>query len=486
MGAAVLDQNIYKLSTYGPVAPSTVAAPVRTGLGRFGDGLFIDEATTNLVTNPSFETNTTGWAAQGSFTIVQSSVRGYAGTKSLRVVATSTTDGGTVFSLAVTNGTTYTVQAMVWIETLKSGSVVQLLNTLGVGLTSVTGFNVSTSTTGRWVRLVGSYTATSTGTVNFYVHSSGGVAVGDAWTVDAVQVEAKAYPTSYCDGSLGSGYAWTGTAHASTSTRAAGAVAWSTTASPGGVTLAAWCRVGSNGSTPKATALAALTGASNRLMLRIGIGTTSGASAYNGTSVAQPTPASTSATAGDLVFVAATWDGTTVTSYVALNGSVVSSATAALTPAASGFTTLTGPGYSDGIVSSLNATADQILVYNRVLTSAEVTALASATTETSYSSDPGILLAAATGSVRGTTNAETAAGTGYYRADTSTKGYVETITATSSNPDDDTARLKVTVAASSGFGQGDSLAIGYPNSAYAYTVQRAFTPGGVYDEVYVA
>jgi hypothetical protein len=37
--------------------------------------------------------------------------------------------------------------------------------------------------------------------------------------VDALQVEEKGYATTYCDGSLGVGYSWSGTAHASTSTR---------------------------------------------------------------------------------------------------------------------------------------------------------------------------------------------------------------------------------------------------------------------------
>jgi hypothetical protein len=37
---------------------------------------------------------------------------------------------------------------------------------------------------------------------------------------DAAQLEQKSYATSYCDGSLGTGYTWAGTAHASASTRA--------------------------------------------------------------------------------------------------------------------------------------------------------------------------------------------------------------------------------------------------------------------------
>ena len=44
---------------------------------------------------------------------------------------------------------------------------------------------------------------------------------GKFFYIDGAQCEAKAYPTPYCDGSLGTGHAWTGTAHASTSTRTA-------------------------------------------------------------------------------------------------------------------------------------------------------------------------------------------------------------------------------------------------------------------------
>ena len=38
--------------------------------------------------------------------------------------------------------------------------------------------------------------------------------------LDALQIEYKPYATPYADGDMGEGYAWTGTAHASTSTRA--------------------------------------------------------------------------------------------------------------------------------------------------------------------------------------------------------------------------------------------------------------------------
>lgn len=45
----------------------------------------------------------------------------------------------------------------------------------------------------------------------------------------AFQLEQKSYATSYADGSLGTGYSWSGTAHASTSARTAGAIAVSAT-----------------------------------------------------------------------------------------------------------------------------------------------------------------------------------------------------------------------------------------------------------------
>jgi hypothetical protein len=48
---------------------------------------------------------------------------------------------------------------------------------------------------------------------------NGSAAVACDFVVDAVQLEQKAYATSYCDGTIGTGYAWSGTANASASVR---------------------------------------------------------------------------------------------------------------------------------------------------------------------------------------------------------------------------------------------------------------------------
>jgi hypothetical protein len=65
-------------------------------------------------------------------------------------------------------------------------------------------------------------------TVEMRVSNTHGDGSGRVW-VDACQMEATFYMSPYFDGSLGAGFAWTGTAHNSTSTRAAGHVTYSPT-----------------------------------------------------------------------------------------------------------------------------------------------------------------------------------------------------------------------------------------------------------------
>ena len=60
--------------------------------------------------------------------------------------------------------------------------------------------------------------------VRVQVILNGAQSAGDFW-VDAHQAEAKGYATSLAIGDMGTGYAFTGTAHASTSTRAASSAA---------------------------------------------------------------------------------------------------------------------------------------------------------------------------------------------------------------------------------------------------------------------
>lgn len=185
-------------------------------------GVIIPEETTNLVTNPSIETATTNYTAVGG-SIARSATKQYHGTYSLAITPTAaTTDGAYYGTISLTSGTTYTLSCKFWgLPGVKYK--ISFATTGGVDL-AVKPF----IGTGRWQWLWVTYTETSTTTRRLYfaknTHTSTGV-----FYVDGVQVEAKAYPTTYCDGDqLGllvgqqpPAYLWTGTVHASTSTRSA-------------------------------------------------------------------------------------------------------------------------------------------------------------------------------------------------------------------------------------------------------------------------
>ncbi|MEI6462308.1 MAG: LamG-like jellyroll fold domain-containing protein [bacterium] len=78
-----------------------------------------------------------------------------------------------------------------------------------------------TDSGGGWYRLTGTFTAVAS-QLNFGVQ----VRPGKIIYVDGVQVENKANVTTYADGTLGTGYAWTGTANNSSSTRTYGSISY--------------------------------------------------------------------------------------------------------------------------------------------------------------------------------------------------------------------------------------------------------------------
>ena len=71
----------------------------------------------NLVTNPSFITNTTGWAATGSATIARVTSDYYFGSASLAVTKAAAANSGVSLSsrIAVTQNLRYAVAAYVYI-----------------------------------------------------------------------------------------------------------------------------------------------------------------------------------------------------------------------------------------------------------------------------------------------------------------------------------------------------------------------------------
>lgn len=172
----------------------------------------------NLVVNPSAELATTGFAnfIGGSFDVTEG---GFAGAWAVRKTPTGDAHGLSV-TIATEDwipGETYTATA--WVRG-EPGELVYLRLTNGPGQNSTSAPVVFT---GEWQRLRVTRTTDLEPAGALQVVAFGGSAAEtpSPWLVDAVQVEPGDRATAYLDGSLGEGYAWTGAAHASTSTRAA-------------------------------------------------------------------------------------------------------------------------------------------------------------------------------------------------------------------------------------------------------------------------
>ncbi len=178
-------------------------------------------ATTNLITNPSFETNTTGWGKGGTNTIAQSTDQAKFGSNSMKCTFQNS------FLLAnyviTLTAAAHTLSAWIYVPSDYDGTGLRLNDANFVGATGQSGGEVDMTKTDQW-QFVSRFVTVDSGDLagSIQLADSTGPTAGKFVYLDAVQAEAKAAATPYFDGSLGTGYAWTGTAHASTSTRDAG------------------------------------------------------------------------------------------------------------------------------------------------------------------------------------------------------------------------------------------------------------------------
>lgn len=182
-------------------------------------------ARTNLIINPSFETNTTSWTAIGG-SIARSTTQQYHGAYSLAITPTAaTTDGARYDTVSLTSGTTYAYHMKVrGVAGLKYK--ISIETTGGVELHAVT-FTAS----GRWQWIVGYYTETSSTTRRVCARKAAHTSVA-IFYIDGVNCEAIAageLASTHIDGDqIGlvpnqqpPAFVWNGTPHASTSTRSA-------------------------------------------------------------------------------------------------------------------------------------------------------------------------------------------------------------------------------------------------------------------------
>lgn len=213
--------------------------------------VIVPEATTNLITNPSFERGTTGYTALASVLARVSGLdileRSYQrrGAYGCSVTPSSAgAIGGIYWSHALTSGVTYTwsadfrgVEGRNYALVVADASAVLSTGGRWIGIRTIPTYsgNINFNDTvavnrfracGNWQRLHLTFTAPDTATYRLYLIKTDLTSVS-IFVTDGWQLEQKAYPTTYCDGDQrgflrnDTPYLWTGTPHASTSTRSA-------------------------------------------------------------------------------------------------------------------------------------------------------------------------------------------------------------------------------------------------------------------------
>jgi hypothetical protein len=168
----------------------------------------VPEATTNYVLNPSAEV-ASNFTAHNSATVTRDTAYSRHGVYSYKIVPGGVDRGISLTLSAFPNAAAY-------ISFYVFGTITGNLN-----ISMDAGVNYSTAA------IIGGMTggAVRYGFALSSVYANGSVAliirntVSETFYIDAVQVEAKGYPTTYCDGSLPGLHRWSGLYHGSTSSR---------------------------------------------------------------------------------------------------------------------------------------------------------------------------------------------------------------------------------------------------------------------------
>ncbi|MBA1335921.1 MAG: hypothetical protein HPY66_1739 [Firmicutes bacterium] len=156
-------------------------------------GLLVEEGTTNLVTNPSFESGSTGWILTAAGAI--ENVAGWNGDWRGRIHTTGEeADHNRIYqqNIPVTSGLTYTLSAM--IENISGTADVSLI-ILWPGWTQTSSYFVPV---GKYKQYSVTGVAPATGNASVYLYVNVGYVVD--YVFDMVQFEQKAFATSPHDG----------------------------------------------------------------------------------------------------------------------------------------------------------------------------------------------------------------------------------------------------------------------------------------------
>ena len=182
--------------------------------------IIVPKASTNLCTNPSFETATTGWASAGAgASIARSTLWQSRGVYSLESSPATGVSCGASFDLALTSGVTYTVSIDV------KDVAGQNFRLYWHNLSAPVGTPTTWAGTGTTTRRTATYTAATSATYRVYILRDA-IASTTKFYIDGCLIEAASEASTYFDGdswglTLQRDYGWNGTRQASTSYRLA-------------------------------------------------------------------------------------------------------------------------------------------------------------------------------------------------------------------------------------------------------------------------
>jgi hypothetical protein len=226
-GTAVVDSGNYDLqiATGFNIDAFVLNDPIAGILA----GYVTSTTRTNLVTNPSFETNTTGWAVSGATGTITRTTSQFlfgvaSGARSFTSTGTGYINNPSITGLTV--GQSYTASAYVKSSTSRNARIlINFYNSSGGFVSQAAGTTSATSTT-QWQRrtVTGTVPATADRATIFLDITNG--VNGDTHYWDGILFEQAASALPYFDGTYADPYtgytltaqAWNGTANASTST----------------------------------------------------------------------------------------------------------------------------------------------------------------------------------------------------------------------------------------------------------------------------
>lgn len=180
----------------------------------YGDVLVAE----NLVLDPSFEMGTSGFTALNAATVARDTTRSRNGTYSLAVTNTATGDNSATASLTLEPNKQYTASIWFWNPTANSSGV-------KIGVVGVDGVEVQSAvSTARasWMKVSVTFWTGSTGSATARLYGSNGPNQMTSFDDFSVVAGTQAYNfNGDSPDTASTEFAWTGTPHASTSTRTA-------------------------------------------------------------------------------------------------------------------------------------------------------------------------------------------------------------------------------------------------------------------------